>query len=152
MSKFTEGQKVITTSVLPSDVSQGVRVGDCAEVVFAADSGAVVHYIEGKAKGKHISMADTQLEAFLYPKYKVGHKFDISTIDGKSHVEVVAVKFNKKLKTYAYMVYRVSDGHVGCLLEKEIPANPEKMTLKQIEKELGKKVVVINNHGKVIAQ
>lgn len=145
LNKYKKGDKVIVTKLCAGDSDEGVKVGDCG-IIFGSpqEKGVTVQMIEGKASGKEIGMLWEQMEAYIYPAFKVGHKFKF----GNDELEVVAVKFNKKLKKYCYLIYRISDGYIGALLESDIPEKAVKMTLTQVQKALGKKVEIINNNGK----
>lgn len=150
-NKFTVGDKVI----IPKFKEQGFF--DKAHVIIGKvkinDKLTIMKFVKSSDNQSCVIVKECAgyipvnlIEKFLEPKFKVGYKFVINNI----RFEIVKSSLNKKLKTYSYLCYDLDTGAAWGVEEKEIPVKlsvkPEvKMTLAEVSKALGKKVIIVND-------
>lgn len=106
--------------------------------------GYMVKFEDGTSAGCY---NENQLDKFIEAKYSLGEIFTWN----KQEIEIVKVILNKKLKTYVYVFFGLTDGYfdiqteewVNAKLKKVVKEKVIEMTVEQISKALGKKVKVI---------
>lgn len=147
---FEKGQKIIVTSLHKEDKNQGIKIGDCGILVSRSKDNHTyweTHFIEGNLKGKKFFMFEDQIEHFITPKFAYGYKFKS---EGQTF-QVVAVKLNKKMKTYVYMLYCMEHGCPSVILEADIPTNVKvKPTIELTRSQAGQKLAKLTGKKVII--
>jgi len=149
--KLKIGDRIIKVKNMElSNTNHVAKIGSCGNIIGYINGMYKIKYDNYISSNGYFVGNDSSIELFIKPKFKVGDKFITRAGGVQIEVEIVKVSLNKKFKQYAYLVFDTSSGKVGALVDNELSnlkrftkvIKPKEMTVDEISKKLGYKVIV----------